>query len=694
MGHDYNRSFVLSILVLTCACTTSFAQPVITVTSFPESQKLPYIGNGIVGYRPKPNPLWGWKATVSGFTASDPGGWETLAYGPYPFTMDLELDDSPSMVELGEKVTVKSQSLDLATGELTTRLEFPMGSGTAKVEVLQFASRATPAIACQEVKITVPQAGTLRTQVGIAPGPDNEIVVSEPPGHGKVTHLMLGLEHKTKRNRCGVSTWYQIDAHRAQLLPLKKSDPQTTRTFVFEVDAGQTLTIRTFASTVTSLYHPEPVLESCRILNWAKSLGFDKVRRQNRDAWAEIWKSRVKVTGDEAAQKYLDCCLYYMMSSVHASGRTSMAPFGLSQAKNYFGHVFWDTDTYTTPALLLIDPDIAKMTIDFRLRNLEAARKQAAIYGFKGAMYPWESGTLGEEATPSMVDTGWLQQHVNMCVSIAAWWYQMAAGDEDYARNTTWPIIKSVAEWVASRVEKTDRGYEIRDTMSSHEGAKIQNSLYVNSIAAEALRVGNRCAKRVGDAERPEWNEIAENMFLPIGPAGEGSGIDGDILWMHEEGWIKEGPSVDMFMIGFPFDLPFERDMLKRTYDFYMTLPNKTLSMGVVFFIGDAAFLGDREGQRRLFDRTLKEKWEPVWGMGTEYSDNETTCFVTTMGGMLQTVLMGMTGLRFEPDHWTKYDACLPTGWEKIECDRIWLGGKTYRLEAVNGQKAKLTPTR
>jgi len=663
MGYNHTRSFIQRLFVLTCVCGASFAQPVMTVTSFPSDQPLPYLGNGLIGYRVKPNPLWSWKGVASGFTASDEGGWETQAYAPYPFAMDFKLNDSPSMVKRGAEVVVKKQSLDMANGELTTEIEFPMAGGTARAEILQFISRATPVASCQQVRLTVPEAGELLIVAGVACGPGNEVYATTPPHHEKVTHLMVGYQDTSKRSKCGVSVRLEIDADKVVQL-FDEDGPKTSKQFATNVKTGQTVTIQTLAATVTSLYHPEPMLESCRLVNWAKALGFEKIR----------------------------CALFYTLSSVHSAGRTSMAPFGLSQAKNYFGHVFWDTDTYTTPALLLLSPETARMTVDYRCRHLDAAQKRAAIYGYKGAMYPWESGTRGEEATPSTVDTGWLQQHVNMCVAISAWWHQLAAGDEVYARRCTWPIVRSVAEWVTSRVEKTDRGYEIRNIMSSHEGMEIHNSCYVNGIAAQALRIANQCAKMLGYPERPEWTKMAEGMFIPTGPAPEGSGVEGDIIWMHEDGWVEQGASVDMFMLGFPFDLPFERDLLRRTYDFYMTMPNKTLSMGVVFFIGDGAYLGDREGQRKLFDRVLREKWEPVWGMGLEYTGDKSTCFVTTMAGMLQTALMGMTGIRFEPDNWTKYDACLPAGWEKIECDRIWLGGKAYSLEAVTGKKAKLTP--
>jgi len=208
----------------------------------------------------------------------------------------------------------------------------------------------------------------------------------------------------------------------------------------------------------------------------------------------------------------------------------------------------------------------------------------------------------------------------------------------------------------------------------------VHNSCYVNALAAEALRIANRCAEIVGEPPRRQWTEIAEQMFIPTGPAPDEARIAGEIIYMHEKGWVDEGASVDMFMLGFPFDLPIDRALQKRTYDFYTTKPDRVLSMGVVFKIGQAAFLGDRDGQRKLFDRVLAEQCEPAWGMGVEYTNDTTTCFVTTQAGMLQTVLMAMTGIRFEPGNWTKYEACLPTGWTRIESDRVWLGGRKASL--------------
>jgi trehalose/maltose hydrolase-like predicted phosphorylase len=71
---------------------------------------------------------------------------------------------------------------------------------------------------------------------------------------------------------------------------------------------------------------------------------------------------------------------------------------GLTSA-GYYGHVFWDADTWMFPALLLAHPDIARSMVMFRVRTLDAAKRNARANGFRGAMYPWEADDRGQETT-------------------------------------------------------------------------------------------------------------------------------------------------------------------------------------------------------------------------------------------------------------------------------------------------------
>ncbi len=654
-----------------------------TVESFPPDQPDVYLGNGMIGYRVRPNPFTSRQAFVSGFVREhDPGLFETLANAPYPLAMDFRLGESPwSTTEGAHGAEVLSQSLDMSRGELTTRMRMPLGDGRADVTVLQFLSRSCPVLSCQEVRLIVPTAGGLMVKPAITAGLDTETQARVPLRNEGVIDLMADYTAPGRGSTCGVALKMDFGG-----LPVTRKDSMgDCREFALSVQKGQEVVIRTIAATVSSFYHPDSALEACRLANWGAALGFEKLREMNARAWAEIWKSRVKVTGDDRAQEYLDCALFYLFSSAHPACRTSIPPFGLSHI-HYNGHVFWDTDTYEMPVLALVSPETAKATVDYRLRCLDAAKIRAAYYGFGGAMYPWESDTQGFESTPSHCATGWLEQHINPCVGFAAWQYQQAAGDLEYAESTTWPIVKAVADWVEARAEKTERGYEIRSVVGSDEGPARNNSSYTNGLCAEVLRIACRCAEMIGREPGANWAEIAENLLIPTGPA---PGTDGDIIYLDDAG-TASGGSTDSFIIGFPFDLPLGRDLLRRTYHHFFSYKEGGICMGHSLHVGDGAFLGDRKGPKWLLHRIIDDTFEPVWGMGTEYTGATDTCFLTTMAGVLQSAMMAFTGIRFDPDNWTKYDACLPDGWKRIEIERIYLGGKAYSLRAEHGRKAVL----
>jgi hypothetical protein len=65
------------------------------------------------------------------------------------------------------------------------------------------------------------------------------------------------------------------------------------------------------------------------------------------------------------------------------------------------------------------------------------------------------------------------------------------------------------------------------------------------------------------------------------------------------------------------------------------------------------------------------------------------------MGGFLSGLLLGMPRLEpggGEPETWSKASVVLPAGWTAIKIDRLWVRGRPMRLEARQGEPARLTP--
>src|SRR5581483_4774507 len=122
-------------------------------------------------------------------------------------------------------------------------------------------------------------------------------------------------------------------------------------------------------------------------------------------------------------QRVVHALLFYLLASVREGSAESIPPMGLSSA-GYYGHIFWDADTWMFPALVALHPELARSVVAFRVRSLGAARRNARANGYRGAMYPWESDERGREATPRFAwqNARW-ENHVTADVAPARWQY-------------------------------------------------------------------------------------------------------------------------------------------------------------------------------------------------------------------------------------------------------------------------------
>ena len=94
--------------------------------------------------------------------------------------------------------------------------------------------------------------------------------------------------------------------------------------------------------------------------------------------------------------------------------------------EGYRGHIFWD-ELFIFPLLNLHLPMLARALLLNRHRRLDEARWAARQAGFRGAMYPWQSGSDGREETDVMYfnprsgnwikDDTHLQRHIGAAVA-------------------------------------------------------------------------------------------------------------------------------------------------------------------------------------------------------------------------------------------------------------------------------------
>ncbi len=678
------------------------------IPQYPASHFAPaYLGNGLIGIRPNPNPLIQAKTVAAGFVYSHPSGrFETYSPAPYPLGLDVRLGGS-SLLRDTDRVKVLAQSLNMKNGELTTSLEFATSQEIVlDIEVVQFLSRSVPSVLCQEVRI----AASADARVELRP----QIMLTGIPGKSSVAVVPRALVDEA----VAVESDRGSKVGAALFIPagegLTRQQPG-----IFELDLRrrEARQFRIIAAMVTSAYDRAPELEAIRLASWGGMLGFDELRRRNREVWDELWQSRVKISGDDAAQRALDAAFFYLHSSANASALTGVPPFGLSQWSDYFGHVFWDMDHWIMPAVLPADPDAARAMVDFRFRGLDSARRRAALFGYRGAMFPWEAGVDGSDVTPAQASTGWAEQHNIPEVAVSAWEYYSATGDAIFLRDEGWPLLRDIGDWIASRGVFTARGYEILHVMGHNENVNgVDDDSHLNLLCKMALDAAVRASRILDIAAPPAWDKAAKAMYIPV---DERKGVilpfSPETLTLRFEGRIDRdqavanaptagGYTINSTQILFFHDPPIAPELYRRTWEYEETLrsvrspePSLPASARAPGFTTPplaamSAFFGDRRKALDLSHLAMTEYALEPYLISKEYRPYRDGNYLMNQASLLMAAMYGFTGLRISDGDWKKYPATLPSTWTRIEIDRLWIRGKPYRVVAEQGKLASLTP--
>jgi trehalose/maltose hydrolase-like predicted phosphorylase len=668
--------------------------PKLVVEDFSKNFDPAYLSNGLIGIRPGPNPLAKAMTQVSGFVFTHvPFYVESLSPAPYPLETDIRVKGT-SLLKHPDLLKTQRQTLDMSCGELTTEMLFLPGRGvTLNIQVLQFASRSIPSLVCQEIRVNPSDD----LEIEFAPRINSEAVpgqvyMTEPPERTNVD-LVSGFVSGGSLSKLGVA----LLAFPPDGL-MQKRDPYQTaagisRSYILRAQSNRLIRFQTIAAMISDLYHPEPPLEAIRLVNWGRTFQFEELRQKNRRIWSDLWQSRVRVTGDTDAQRVLDSAFFYLHSSVHASNKTGMPPFGLSQYAYYYGHSFWDTETWSLLPITLTAPDAARALLEFRVRGLESAKQQAALYGFRGAQFPWEAAaTRGFETTPTFAATGWTEQHVSPDVALGFWEYQLATNDQSFLREGTWPVLSAVAEWIESRGVITERGFEIQHIMGPDEGVlNVNNNSYFNLISKMVLAAAIRCGEMVGKTVPSTWAKIRDSIVLPINKAK-------NVLLPYDNPPSQTSPEYSLAHMDFlcVHAGALSPELLRNTHDYEESLrtsSNASIGFATAAVAATAAFLGEKQRAAELFRESWRNVWLEPFAMIREAPSQDYGCFLTNFGSLLQTAMLGFTGIRVNEGDWRKYPASLPTGWSRIEIDRFWVRGEPKHLLAVDGAPAKLLNT-
>jgi trehalose/maltose hydrolase-like predicted phosphorylase len=442
--------------------------------------------------------------------------------------------------------------------------------------------------------------------------------------------------------------------------------------FYKKLKAGETYRFSLAGSTVSSHTYNDPHNEAERLTIFAKLEGRERLLRRHEAEWNKLWESDIIVEGDLESQRAIRSALYHLYSFAREGTALSLSPMGLS-GLGYNGHVFWDTELWMYPPLLMLQPDIARSLLDYRFERMEAARQNAFSHGYPGVMFPWESSAEGSEDTPVWALTGPFQHHITGCVGWAFWQYYLVTKDKDWLREKGYPLLREVADFWAGRVEHNGPGrYDINNVIGANEWQEnIDNNAFTNGMAISVLRHAARAAEELGIAPNPDWLHVAQNIPLlkfPDGVTRENATYDGVT--------IKQA---DVNLLAYPLKIVTkEADILKDLayYEPRMSAEGPAMAHSVLAALYGR--LGNAEKAYELFVRSYKPNEVPPFGVLAETAGGTNPYFATGAGGMLQAVLAGIGGLDITEDGIVQLGNKLPSKWKSLTIKGVGKEKRTF----------------
>lgn len=491
------------------------------------------------------------------------------------------------------------------------------------------------------------------------------------------------------------------------LEPLTSAPFQREKYIAHEVTVdlkqGDTLTIEKYAALVTSRDHAEERLVevSTNLLTEAVQAGFDTLKREHADVWAQKWQeSDIIIEGDVAAQQGIRFNIYHLNQTYTGEDeRLNIGPKGFTGEK-YGGSTYWDTEAYCIPFYLSTAPqEVARQLLVYRHRHLEKAKENARKLGFeKGALYPMV--TMNGEESHNEWEITFEEIHRNGAIAYAVFNYVRYTGDTDYLGQYGFEVVAEIARFWAERVnwsEAKGKYVMLGVTGPNEYENNVNNNWYTNRIAAwtleYALGVANfvqqsdpsrydELVQKMGlsKAEYAKWWQIISDMYYPVdeerGVFLQQDGfLDKELIKVKEldpkhlplnQKWswdrilrscfIKQADVLQgLYFLGDQYDLETKR----RNFDFYepMTVHESSLSPCVHSIL--ACELGYKEKAYEMYLRTSR------LDLDNYNNDTEDGLHITSMAGTWMSVVQGFGGLRvsegklvlnpFTPGHWTQF---------------------------------------
>ncbi|MFT7538112.1 MAG: alpha,alpha-trehalase [Lysobacterales bacterium] len=489
--------------------------------------------------------------------------------------LNFKIDDDPWFSRNKGKILTWKVELNLKKGRLSRRVRWQDEKGRITlIENHRIVSMALPHCGALRCTITPENySGKITFRSGI----DGLILNSgverykqlismhlNPCSHGKFGKDGVYLQMKTNQSNVEITeairtlVYENNERVRPKIKVLTHGHQRILQDFSLDVKQGNKYTVEKLVSIYTS--RDQGVADNCEKAQEAVSQikDFEELYQSHQAKWKALWKKfDIEIKGDDFAQLVMRLHTFHLLQSASTYNEeidAGMPVRGL-HGEAYRGHIFWD-ELYIFPFYNLRAPEITKSLLMYRYRRLPAAKDNATKHGFKGAMYPWQTASTGEEVTQIIhlnplsgtwgPDYSSLQRHVSIAIAYNVWIYYYTTGDRDFLDRYGAEMILEISLFWASIAKRDDKKnkYVIEGVMGPDEFHEkypgeseggLKNNAYTNVMTVWVLQKAlaildnilpdedrDAVMIKVGvdETDISRWRDITKNMYVPVDEKG------------------------------------------------------------------------------------------------------------------------------------------------------------------------------
>jgi protein-glucosylgalactosylhydroxylysine glucosidase len=680
-----NKRFLMAALMLLSA--KSYSQDVWKIEA-KNPNPVGYFGetvaNGMIGIVSSPEPLKVKDVVLNGAFDTYGRGRVANIMKVFEFAnIDLAVDD---MFINRQNVSNFTQTLDMKNATFTTT--FDVGDKIT-VTSKMLALRHLPHTALIDVTIKAKKEATV-TPISVIQSPDmlrdvhNYYHLIDRP-HALIPLMTSVAKSPTGKHTVAVSNSFIFEEERGKepyLIHEEWDYGMHRLKFNKKLVAGETYHFSVVGSVTSTEHISDPHNEAERLTIFAALEKTPRLLKRHQDEWNKLWESDIILEGDAAVQRDIHSAMYHLYSFCRAGQAYSLSPMGLS-GLGYNGHVFWDTELWMYPPLLMLQPDMAKSLLEYRFERLEAAKANAKSHGYLGAMYPWESDSEGQESTPVWALTGPFQHHISGDIAWAFYKYYQVTKDKTFLRERAWPVLKEVSDFWASRAEKgSDGKYHIVNVVCADEWAEnVDDNAFTNGIAKEVFEYALEAADELKIKANPKWEEVMEGLVIhkfEDGTTKEHATYKGEV--------IKQA---DVNLLAYPLKQIKDPEQINKDLVYYEKVladnqpgrKGQSPAMAHAIFCILHARNGNMDKAMTLFNQSYKPNEAAPFGVLAETAGGTNPYFATGAGGFLQTLLNGFGNLEVTDDGIEqRKGAKIPNKWKSLTFKGIGPEKKTFQV--------------